>query len=286
MTARSSKWTVLEVLDWTRGHFEQKGSGSARLDAEVLLAHVLGMQRVMLYAQFDRPMSAEELSTMRALVTRRASGAPVAQLVGKRGFWDFDVEVTPDVLIPRPETEIMVEVGRRRASEAKRVVDVGTGSGAAAIALARELKSAEVWGLEVSPPALEVARRNGAALAPRVRFLASDLLSGLPEEARPVELLVANLPYITSEEMETLMPEVREHEPHLALHGGSDGLDSIRRLIAEAPSVLAEGGIIALESGPEQPPLIEALLREAGFEAVEITPDLAGLPRITSARRG
>lgn len=290
MTARRGHWTVMEVLDWTRGHFADKGVESPRLDAEVLLAHVLSTQRVMLYAQFDRPMEPEELATMRGLVARRAAGAPVAHLVGRREFWSLEVEVGPDVLVPRPETEILIEVARRRGSAAERVVDVGTGSGAIAIALAVELPAARIWGLERSEAALEVARRNRARLLSegaeeRLVLAASDLLDGLPADARPVDLLVANLPYVPRDVIETLAPEVRAHEPHLALDGGPDGLALLRRLIAQAPEALAPGGTIALESAPDQPPAITALLRDVGFEDVEITPDLAGHPRVTSARK-
>lgn len=286
MAERRAKWTVLEVLDWTRGHFERKGCASARLDAEVLLASVLGLPRVMLYAQFDRPMVSDELTRMRALVARRAAGEPVALLVGKRAFWDFEVEVTPAVLIPRPETEILIEVARRRRPDASTAVDVGTGSGAIALALAKELPEARVFGLELDPAALEVAKRNAAALGRAIAWARSDLLDELPAAARPVDLVAANLPYIPSGEIAELMPEVRDHEPRLALDGGPDGLGLIRRLIAAAPAAMAPGGVVVLESGPEQPEAIAQLLAASGFGAIEVTPDLAGLPRVTSGVLG
>ncbi|MEO1228845.1 MAG: peptide chain release factor N(5)-glutamine methyltransferase [Myxococcota bacterium] len=279
----SRRWTSLEVLDWTRGHFERKGLDSPRLDAEVLLAHVLDTQRVMLYARFDQPLHADELARMRELVARRAAGAPVAHLVGKREFWSLPFEVSPDVLIPRPETEHLVEVARRRKPEAKVIVDVGTGSGAVAVALARELPEAEVHATELSPAAAEVARRNVAQHAPRVQVHVGSLLESLPEDL-DIDLLVANLPYIPSREIEILAEEVRDHDPHLALDGGPDGLVSIRALVADAPSRLTEGAVLALESGPEQVPSLRRLLEAGGFVALEVEKDLAGRDRVTSAR--
>ena len=279
----SRRWTSLEVLDWTRGHFERKGLDSPRLDAEVLLAHVLDTQRVMLYARFDQPLQADELARMRELVARRSAGAPVAHLVGKREFWSLSLEVSPDVLIPRPETEHLVEVARSRKPDAEVIVDVGTGSGAVAIALARELPKAEVHATELSAAAAQVALRNVAEHAPRVQVHVGSLLEALPEGLQ-IDLLVANLPYIPSQDIGTLADEVRHHDPHLALDGGPDGLVSIRALVASAPPRLAHGAVVALESGPEQVPSIRGLLESEGFVDVEVEVDLAGRDRITSAR--
>lgn len=279
----SRRWTSLEVLDWTRSHFEKKGLESPRLDAEVLLAHVLGLKRVMLYARFDQPLHPEELTRMRELVARRARGTPVAHLVGQREFWSLPLEVTPAVLVPRPETEHLVEVGRRRKPDAKVVVDVGTGSGAVAIALARELPAAEVHATELSSAAAELARKNAALHAPRVQVHVGALLEPLPAGLIP-DLVVANLPYIPTEEIATLAPEVRDHDPELALDGGPDGLGPIRALIRAAPATLAPDGVLALESGPEQVPSLRTELAEQGFAEIEVTTDLSGFERITSAR--
>lgn len=287
MSERRPRWTLLEVLDWTRGHFEAKGLASPRLDAEVLLAHVLNTERVMLYARFDQPMGAEELAEMRGLVARRAAGAPVAHLVGRREFWSLDLEVTPAVLVPRPETEVLVEVARRRAPDAERVIDVGVGSGACLLALLGELPRARGFGTEISPEAAELARRNAAraGLSDRARVVEGHLLEPLPLEARPADVIVANLPYIPSADIAGLAPEVRDHEPRLALDGGADGLELIRALIPAAHAALASGGLLALESAPDQPPELERLLTAEGFHEVEVTKDLAGLERITSAIR-
>lgn len=285
MTERDRKWTLLEVLDWTRGHFESKGIESPRLDAEVLLAHVLKTKRIMLYARFDQPMQGKELTEMRALVARRAAGEPIAHLTGERELWSLGFEVSADVLIPRPDTEILVEVALRRAPNARTVVDVGTGSGAVLIAVLSELKEARGVGLEVSEPALEVARRNLArhGLEERAELIRSNLLSDLRIGA-PVELMVANLPYIPTPDIGQLALEVRGFEPHLALDGGPDGLDLIRSLITAARPTLAPGAMIALEAAPDQSEAISSSLEAAGYTDIEVTPDLAGHPRVTSAR--
>ncbi len=286
MTERKERWTLIEVLDWTRGHFERAGLASPRLDAEILLAHVLGLPRVMLYARFDLPMKGPELAAMRSLVARRTQGTPVAYLTGTREFWSLSIETGPDALIPRPESELLVEVGRRRAPDAKTVVDVGTGTGAVALALAVELPAAKVWAIDCSTAAAALAARNVVrhGLQDRVTVIESDLLRELPPAARPVHLLVANLPYIPTDDIETLAMDVRLHEPRLALDGGPDGLDLIRLLVASAGEVLCPGGIIALEAGAGQGAAVAALLAAAGFEELAVAPDLAGHDRVTSAR--
>lgn len=281
-------WTILKVLEWTKGHFEQKGLESPRLDAELILAHVLKVQRVMLYARFDQPLSTEELAQIRALVARRARREPMAYLLGTKEIWSLPLEVTPATLIPRPDTETLIEISLKllRGVEAPIIADVGTGSGAIALALAKELPAATVYALEISAEARAVAERNAARhQLHNVRVLASDLLSGLPLAVQGLHLVVANLPYIPSAELANLMPDVRQYEPHLALDGGRDGLELIRRLIPEASRLLLPGGALALEAGPGQDrPLREALL-QAGLQDVETVADPGGIPRVTYGRR-
>jgi release factor glutamine methyltransferase len=288
MSARSDGWTILKVLDWTRAHFEQRGIPSARLDAELILAHALSVPRVMLYARFDQPLLAEELDRIRPLVARRARHEPMAYLLGRREFWSLDFEVSRDVLVPRPDTETLVELalGAVDRGAPLRVVDVGTGSGCVAVALATELPAARVHALELSPAAAAVARRNVErhGLAARVEVVESDLLDGLPAAARPVDLLVANLPYIPTAELAGLMPDVRDFEPRLALDGGADGLALVRRLIASAPPALAEGAFLVLEAGAPEVPGVAALLTAAGFEAVAVHRDPADLDRCATGR--
>lgn len=282
---RRGKWSILEILDWTRGHFESKGVDNARLDAEILLAHVLGLQRVMLYAKFDQPLEGPELEKMRNLVARRARGEPVAYLIGRREFWSLDLEVTPDTLVPRPDTETLVEVALDHKRDAKVIVDVGTGSGAVALALASELKAAKVYATEISEAAHAIAEKNCASLAlsERVTILQGSLLEPLGAEVQ-ADLLVANLPYIPSADMQTLMRDVRDFEPHLALDGGPDGLDLIRELLTQAGPKLTPGAFIALEAGADQVPGLPALLTEAGFSDCDFKRDAAGLPRVAYGR--
>jgi release factor glutamine methyltransferase len=280
-------WTILKVLDWTRGHFEAKGLESPRLDAELILAEVLKIQRVMLYARFDQPLGGDELAKIRGLVARRAKREPLAYLLGKKEFWSLDFEVTPATLIPRPDTETLVEVALRRLKgrAAPRVADVGTGSGCVAIAIAKELADAQVSALEIAEATRAVAQRNvdKHQLGDRVEVLSSDLLSGIGD--RRFDLIVANLPYIRSDEWPTLMPDVRDFEPRLALESGEDGLVLIRRLIGEAASALSPDGSLALEAAPAQASTIRGALEAAGYVEIATENDDAGLARVTHGRR-
>jgi release factor glutamine methyltransferase len=281
-------WTIMSVLDWTRRHFESKKIEPARLDAEVLLAHALGMQRVMLYARFDQPLAPEELARIRDLVARRARGEPISYLLGEREFYSLELEVSPAVLIPRPDTETLVEavIECVRGIDAPRLVDVGTGSGAIALALAKSLPSAEVVAVDVSPEALQVATRNAArhSLEARVRFVESDLLDRL-EVSPAFDVVVANLPYIQTQVIPTLMVDVRDHEPHLALDGGPDGLRLIRRLAESAPEHLTSDGLLALEIGFDQRAAVLDLLLSLGYRDIESRKDPGGHDRVVLARR-
>ncbi|MCC7382754.1 MAG: peptide chain release factor N(5)-glutamine methyltransferase [Deltaproteobacteria bacterium] len=285
MTESSEVWTILKVLDWTREWFQKKGLGSARLDAEVLLAHALGIPRVMLYARFDQPLKAEELDRVRALVQRRARGEPVAYLVGEKEFWSLPFFVTKDVLIPRPDTEVLVEVALEliRGVDEPRILDVGTGSGAIAIALARELSAAHVVAADRSPAALGVAEKNVERhrLKDRVTVVEADLLDGIEGT---FDLVVANLPYIRTGELAGLMAEVRDFEPRDALEGGADGLEAIRRLTAAAPRVLSAGGWIALEAGHDQIRDLAEILEREAYAEIGTRRDYAGHPRVAWGR--
>lgn len=285
MSAESGEvWTILRVLDWTRDFFQKKGVESARADAEVILAHALGVQRVMLYARYDQPLAKPELDKIRALVQRRAKGEPVAYLIGEREFWSLSFKVTPAVLIPRPDTEVLVEVALAVVKNVvePRIADVGTGSGCIAIALASEKKDARVTAIDRSAAALAIASENVTRhnLADRVTLLESDLLAAVQG---PFDLLVANLPYVPSSESERLMREVRDHEPKDALFAGEDGLVLIRRLVQDAPRVLKPGATVVLEGGYDQLPRMSALLSEAGFSTPQIRRDYAGHERVVSA---
>ncbi len=245
-----------------------------RLDAEVLLGAVLGVDRAALVLRAGEPLDRASQDAFTALVARRAAGEPVAYITGRQWFRRLELRVDSRVLIPRPETELLVEVGLGLPRDA-RVVDVGTGSGAVALALADERPDLRLVGTDISPGAIEVARANAARLGLAVEFRRVDLIDDGPWDA-----VLANLPYV-AEDSPVLAPDVARHEPGLALDGGADGLAVVRRLIARVDAVL----LVALEIGFDQAPAVEAQLRAAGFAAVQRLRDLAGHDRVLVARR-
>jgi release factor glutamine methyltransferase len=251
----------------------------------LLVAHALGLPRVQLYVQFDRPLVPDELAAIRDLIKRRQAGESVAYLVGKKEFWGLDFAVDARVLVPRPDTETLIEEARERVQglESLRIADVGTGSGAIALTLAKLFPQAAVLATDLSPAALEVARANAERLGLAVTFAEGDLAAPLAAEA-PFSLIAANLPYIPSSEMATLPPEVKS-EPALALDGGPDGLGLVRRLVADAPGLLAPGGALALEIGAGQAGATAELLRATGLADVRIRRDLGGVERVVSGVR-
>ena len=375
-------WTIGRVLRWTQGRFAARGLASPRLDAELLLAHTLGRSRVALYTHFDQPLSRDELTRYRECIVRRLAGTPVAYLTGEKEFYGLGLHVSEAVLIPRPETELLVDVALRllpppplagaaldaaadpdaepsldataaadsegggseaseevwhraqpgvemtvyyddppaqaedkapaaenqsvtdssasprteaadptpAASDCEAVnkgtpavlVDVGTGSGAVALAIKHLRPDVEVLATDLSPVAIAVATENAARLGLAVEFWQGDLLSALPG-GRQADVIVANLPYIPTAEIAALPAEVR-HEPHSALDGGSDGLVLVRRLVTQARSALRRGGALALEIGAGQAAETEAILQRAGFVDVRSEPDLAKILRVVHGR--
>ena len=280
-----ARWTVLEVIRWTAARFTERSLPTPRLDAEILVAHALALPRVQLYVQFDRPLTPGELADIRALIKRRQAGESVAYLVGKKEFWGIDFSVDARVLVPRPDTETLIEEARERLAgvESPRIVDVGTGSGAIALTLAKLFPAAAVVAVDLSPGALEVARANAERLGLAVTFLEGDLDAPLAAHA-PFSLIAANLPYIPSGEMATLPAEVKS-EPALALDGGADGLALVRRLVTTAPALLAPGGALVLEIGAGQAAATAELLGAAGLSDVRVRRDLGGIDRVVSGVR-
>ena len=283
-------WTILELLRWTKDHFEAKGIDTPRLDAELLLAHALGCDRLRLYVEFEKPVTPEERAAFRALVRRRAEErVPVAYLTGVREFWSLPLAVTPDVLIPRPDTETLVDavLGRLPGREAElAILDLGTGSGAIALALARELPRAQLTASDVSTAALAVARKNAEALglAERMRFVGGDGFAPLAGER--FDAIVSNPPYVAEADAAGLAPELR-HEPALALFAPGDGTALLRRIAAEAGAHLRPGGLLALELAPAQAGDVTQCLAAAGFGEIVEHRDLGGRVRAVSAiRRG
>lgn len=273
--------TVRDVLALSSAYLEAKGSPTARLDAELLVGHALAMPRLDLYLHHDRPLTADELAAIRPLLRRRADLEPVAYIVGEVGFRRLTLRTDARALMPRPETETLVEVALALLPRGGRLVDVGTGAGPIALSVRHERPDAAVLAVDASADALDLARANAERLGLEVAFAVSDLLADAPG---PFDVIAANLPYVPDGDPRT-EPGVVRHEPHLALWGGPDGLDLIRRLVAQAPERLAPGGAIVLEVSDEQAAAVQALLAEAGFTEVERHRDLAGVERVLSARR-
>jgi release factor glutamine methyltransferase len=285
---KKAAWTVLELLRWTTAHFTAKGIETARLDAELLLAFALGCDRLRLYLEFEKPVTAEERALFRALVRRRAEErVPVAYLTGTREFWSLSLSVTPDVLIPRPDTETLVEavLARRPEREATlSALDLGTGSGAIALALASERPGAQLTASDVSSAALAVARKNAEALglAQRIRFVLGDGFA--PVAGERFDVIVSNPPYVAEADAAGLAPELR-HEPRLALFQPGAGTALLRRIASEAQSHLTPGGLLALELAPAQASDVTQCLARAGFSDVAEHRDLGGRVRAVSAIR-
>lgn len=285
-------WTVRRILEWTTGYLKEQGSASPRLDAEVLLAHARGCSRIQLYTSFDEVLSDATRSRMRELVKRRAQSEPVAYLVGYREFFSSRFTVTADVFIPRPETEILVmqALDRLKGIDSPRVLDLCTGSGCVAIAIAKSLPAAHVTAVELNPATLEVARRNAIDLgvSERVDFIQGDLFNALAANhaaAQRFDVIVSNPPYIASAEVPTLQPDVSRHEPMLALDGGVEGLDIIRPLITRSPDFLMPAGWLLFEIGNDQGEVVRRLLEVDGrYSSISIVKDSADLPRVACAR--
>lgn len=289
-TGDAETWTVGRLLTWTTDWLASRGSESPRLDAEVLLAHVRGCPRIALYTAFDTPVADAERSRFRELVKRRGEGEPVAYLVGSKEFFSLPFAVNKGVLVPRPETEGLVvrTLDLCKALTAPRIIDVGTGSGAIAVTLAKHLPHAVVVATDISPEALAVARDNAArhGVAERIRFVECDLMAAA-EAAGPWDVIVSNPPYVREDEFESLPRDVRLHEPRTALVSGPTGVEVVARLAAAAAESLAPGGWLLVEIGPAVAAAAEAVLdAQAGLVREPTLPDIAELPRIVQARRG
>jgi release factor glutamine methyltransferase len=257
----------------------------ARRDAELLLMHTLERSRAWLIAHAEEELSGSQAAAYTALVSLRRKGEPIQYITGEAEFYGLPFLVTRDVLIPRPETEHLVEKALELAGRvvSPRILDVGTGSGAIAVALAHKLPCAQIAAIDISSRALAVAEENAKRNGVAVRFLLGDLLA--PVAGERFEIIVSNPPYVPTTDRDTLSVEVREYEPALALFAGDDGLDVYRRLIPAAFDALTPGGFVALEIGYSQSTAIEALLARSGFEQIQFVPDLQGIPRVACAQR-
>jgi release factor glutamine methyltransferase len=277
-------WNIKELLVWTTRYFSGRGLDNPRLEAELLLAHILGQERVQLYAHYDRPVNQKERKEFKELIQRRVRGEPAAYIIGYQEFMSLRFQVNPAVLIPRPDTETMVEnILDLYPQRSIHICDVGTGSGAIAISLAHYNPSSRVVATDISEAALSVARLNAVANQVEIEFYQGDLLAQL-QDYPPLDLIVANLPYIPLDEYKDLDSGVRNFEPVQALLAPGDGLDLYRRLLPQALDKLKPGGCLFAEIGYNQGKLAQKMAH--AFNEVEIIKDMAGRDRILKARKG
>ena len=283
--------TVLEAIQRSTGFLARKGVDSPRLQVELLLAHALGVPRLKLYLNFEQKLTGADLESVRELVRRRGNREPLQHIIGSTSFCGFEIKVNRHVLVPRPETEMLAERAWQFLAAFNpppgAALDFGTGSGCLAIALAAQCPGAQVHAADISEEALRVARENAALnnLSDKIQFHCGDGFAALPR-GLPFDLIVSNPPYVPSAEIEALAPEVRDHDPHLALDGGADGLDFYRRLAAEAENHLRPAGRIMLESGDGQAEQIRQLFVQHKWVVEKVEADYSGRPRILTLRSG
>ncbi|VBB06543.1 n-6 adenine-specific dna methylases signature [Lucifera butyrica] len=282
MTTTSEQWTIGSILTWTGQYFREKGISNPRLDAEVLLSHILGKSRLHLYVNFDQPLEARELAAFREVVKKRAQRVPVAYITGYKEFMGLDFIVNPHVLIPRPDTEILAEYAASRLAQTVNpcIADIGTGSGAILISLLHKLAAAAGIAVDISGDALKVAQQNAVrhGVESRLQCKQGDLFA--PLDGQTFDAVVANPPYIVAAEVDNLEPEVR-CEPHLALSGGKDGLDFYRRIIKDGAACLKPQGFMALEVGMGQArPVADLAAQSPRLRMTEILKDYGGIERV------
>jgi len=278
MNKEQETWTILKVLTWTKGYLAEKGVDNARLEAEWLLAAALGLERIGLYVNFDKPLGEAELAACRGLVARRARREPLQYILGSQEFCGLEFAVAPGVLIPRHDTETLVAEALRRAPAARTVLEIGVGSGCIAVTLARSLPEAVVWGVDISPEALALAWRNAERHGVRLTLAEGSLFEPFPGER--FDLIVSNPPYIPTADLESLQPEVRDGEPRGALDGGPDGLDCYRRLVPAAPAHLIPGGWLLVEVGIGQAEAVQEMFARAGFGELFVAQDPGRVDRV------
>ncbi len=271
--------TVVEVLRRTQAFLEKKGSPSARLDAELLVAHALDIERLEVYLRHDQPLVETELARIREPVKRRGEREPVATIVGSKEFYSLSFQVEPGLLVPRPDTECLVEAALTFDDETLYVADVGSGTGCVGLSLAHAREGWRVYCTDISPQAVRMVSKNIMALGlrERVAALTGDLLDPIPQD-RPIDLVVSNPPYIPSADIDSLPPEISVHEPRAALDGGKDGLDTYRRLLPMAAERARRA--VLVEVGADQAPAVAALFEEAGLRQIRFQQDLAGIDRV------
>ena len=286
--------TVRQLLRWGTAFLSDACVGSARLDAELLLGHILGWSREKLWLNEEVPVEVGRRKLFELALRRRAQREPVAYITGVREFWSLDFLVSPAVLVPRPETELVVEtaLGLMKLLEVSnskvRILDLGTGSGVIAVSLAKEIGNVEIWATDLSPEALKVAEANAArhGVGEKIHFLKGDLFEPVRGARERFDIVVSNPPYVRRGEMENLPSEIRDWEPKLALDGGRDGLDFYRRISQEARPFLANGGLVLLEIGENMGSEVSRLFaQDGGYTEISVRRDYSGRDRVLSARR-
>ena len=284
-------WTIGSLVAWAAEYLAKHGADAPRLSGELLLAQVLGLKRIDLYLRFEQPLTPEELAAFKALILRRRAREPLAYILGRKEFYGLEFKVGPGVLIPRPETEHLVEeaLARLKDQTAPRLLDLCTGSGAAPLATLAHPPTATAVGVDLSPAALNYARHNAAALGlvERVTWREGDLWDAVAPDGGFFEVITANPPYVSDSEYQDLSPEVRDYEPKQALIAGADGLDLNRSLIAGAGAFLRPLGWLLIEMGAGQAPRASEIARNADiFQEITTVNDLAGIPRVLLCQRG
>ena len=280
----SQPWTIKRLLDWTQNFFSQHGAESPRLEAEILLSEALNCARIELYTRFDTEPTEEQRSKFRGWVKRRSEGVPVAYLVGHREFYSLKFKVTPDVLIPRPETEhlVLATIEAAKTVPAPKILEIGTGSGCVAITLAKHIPQATFSATDISTEALKTAQENAITHEVEIEFLNADLFETIP--AQKFNFIVSNPPYIGTEEQGTVDPQVASQEPASALFAGPDGIDVIAPLVQQSPEWLEPGGKLIFETSPIiMDRCVELVVDSGSFNSPEVVKDFSGHPRIVIA---
>jgi release factor glutamine methyltransferase len=283
-------WTILKTLQWTADYFRRRGIENGRATAEVLLTHCLGCERIDLYLRYDQPLQADELARFKALIQRRGQREPDAYIIGQKEFWSLPFRVTPAVLIPRPETECLVEAALAKfpGDDAIQVLELGTGSGAISVALAHERAHWRIRASDISTEALDVARQNARRIlrADRIEFVNGSWFEPFQGQGGAFDLIISNPPYVPANDLAGLEPEVRSFEPSTALDGGEKGVDCLRHIIQAAADYLKPSGWLILEIGWDQGGVAATLGRDCGaYQSVEVAKDYSGLDRIALFQR-
>ena len=300
-------WTILSLLNWSQNYLSEKNIQQSRLDSEILLSTTLGLKRLDLYLQFERILNEEELASFKTVLKRRANFEPIAYILGKKEFWSREFEVNSDVLIPRPETELLIEQtlkilgpspqpsptggeggseGKGRQGEGERsVLEIGTGSGILAITLAKEIKNTQVDAIDISPKALALAKKNSDRLetSSKINFIEADFTSY--NFSKTYDMIISNPPYIPSQEIETLMKDVSNFEPRLALDGGKDGLDFYRKIAQKAPALLKPQGFVVVEIGESQAKDVTKIFEDAGLKNISVIKDYSDHNRVVRGQK-